>query len=83
MTFKLDPKKAALLIIDMQKGFIEQGAAMEVSPGRDIIPNIQKLMSCCRNQGIPVIFTRFVYTNEVPNLIGNFIHNINHPPLAA
>ena len=82
MTFKLDPKKAALLVIDMQKGFLEEGAAMEVPPGRDIIPNIQTLLSCCRNLEIPVVFTRFVYSKEVPNLIGE-LHPQHKPPISC
>ena len=82
MTFEFDPRKAALLVVDMQKGFIEEGAAMEVPPGRNIIPNIQTLLTCCRNLDIPVIFTRFVYASEVPNLIGE-LHPQHKPPVSC
>lgn len=69
-------------MIDMQKGFIEKGAAMEVAPGRAIIPNIQRLVECCRHQKIPVIYSRFVYSAKVPNLIGE-LHDQHKPPVSC
>ena len=82
MEYKLDKERITLLVIDMQKGFIEEGAAMEVAPGRDIIPNIQKLIECCRQQQVPVIYTRFVYSPKVPTLIGE-LHDQHKPPTAC
>lgn len=82
MTFKLNKDLVALLVIDMQKGFIEKGAAMEVPPGREIIPNINKLISTFRSQKIPVIYTRFVYSTKVPNLIGE-LHDQHKPPVGC
>ena len=32
--------KTALIVIDMQYGFIDEGASLEVAAARDIIPNI-------------------------------------------
>ncbi|GJM29973.1 MAG: cysteine hydrolase [Cyclobacteriaceae bacterium] len=79
MIYQLNRDEAALLVIDMQKGFIEEGAAMEVPPGREIIPNIQRLIDVSRQEGIPVIYTRFVYSTLVPNLIGE-LHPLHKPP---
>lgn len=82
MIYKFENEKAALLIIDMQRGFIEENAAMEVAPGRKIIPNIQQLMAACRRLNIPVIFTRFIYSTKVPNLIGE-LHTLHKPPVGC
>ena len=82
MRFKFNKDKAALLVIDMQKGFIEEGAAMEVAPGREIIPNIKSLISGFRKAQVPVIFTRFVYSTKVPNLIGE-LHDKHKPPVGC
>jgi ureidoacrylate peracid hydrolase len=82
VTFTFNKEKAALLVIDMQKGFIEKGAAMEVPPGREIIPNIKKLITSCRSFKIPVTYTRFVYSTKVPNLIGE-LHDQHKPPVAC
>jgi len=66
----------------MQKGFIEEDAAMEVAPGREIIPNIQNLIDSSRSVQVPVIYTRFVYSTKVPNLIGE-LHAQHKPPVGC
>ena len=48
------PGKTALMVIDMQRGFIDEGASLEVAGARDIIPNISNLIDACRAQGAPV-----------------------------
>ncbi len=82
MVFDLNRDQAALIIVDMQKGFLDEGAAMEVPPGRAIIPNIQRLIACCRSANVPIIYTRFVYSPKVPNLIGE-LHAQHKPPTAC
>ena len=63
--------RTALLVIDMQHGFLDEGAALEVADGRAIVPNIATLIDTCRNAGVPVIFTEFIYTTAVPCLRGD------------
>ena len=46
--------KSALLIIDMQHGFIDEGASLEVAAARDIIPNLSKLIEAFREASSPV-----------------------------
>ncbi|MFX1598421.1 MAG: cysteine hydrolase family protein [Promethearchaeota archaeon] len=46
----------ALLIIDMLNDFIKENSILEVQRGREIIPNIQKLISKAKERGIPVIY---------------------------
>ncbi|MBL7189959.1 MAG: isochorismatase family protein [Phycisphaerae bacterium] len=55
----------------MQRGFLESGAALEVPPGRELIPCISRLVDCCRQVHVPVIFTEFVYSPAVPCLTGD------------
>jgi ureidoacrylate peracid hydrolase len=68
---RLQPARTALLVVDMQRGFLEPGAALEVPPGREIIPALQRLIGACRGRQVPVIFTRFVYSPAVPCLRGD------------
>jgi len=68
---RLEPGRTALLVIDMQRGFLDPGAALEVPPGRGIIPNLQRLIQACRGSGVPVVFTEFVYASAVPCLRGD------------
>ncbi len=63
--------RTALLVSDMQRGFLEPGAALEVPPGRELIPCIKQLVDCCREISVPVIFTEFVYSSAIPCLRGD------------
>ena len=65
------PGRTALLVVDMQRGFLEPGAALEVPQGRPIIPNVRRLIDTCREKGVPVVFTEFVYSTAVPCLRGD------------
>ena len=60
----------ALLVIDMQRGFVDAGAAMEVPPARESIPRIRELIDLFRARRLPVIFTEFVYSEAAPLLAG-------------
>jgi ureidoacrylate peracid hydrolase len=68
---RLEPGRTALLVIDMQRAFLERGAALEVPPGRAIIPNLQRLIQACRQKRLPIIFTQFIYSPAVPCLRGD------------
>jgi nicotinamidase-related amidase len=57
--FRLAAQRAALLIVDMQAGFVEPGAALEVPMARAQLPTIRGLIEFCRARRIPVIFTAF------------------------
>lgn len=74
------PGRTALLVIDMQRGFLEPGAALEVPQGRDIVPNVRRLIDVCRAKGVPVIFTEFVYSTTVPCLRGDPF-GVEHMPV--
>ncbi len=50
--------KKAILVIDMQRDFIDQGAPIECPGGREIIPSIQQLLNLARQKGLPVIYTQ-------------------------
>lgn len=65
------PGRTALLVVDMQRGFLDPGAALEVPPGRAIIPNLQRLIETARRRRVPVIFTEFVYATTIPCLRGD------------
>ncbi|MEW6275515.1 MAG: cysteine hydrolase [Bacillota bacterium] len=57
--FRLVPGQSALLVIDMQKGFIEEGAPLEVPMAREQVPVIKELVAFCRRRAIPVLYTAF------------------------
>lgn len=65
------PDRTALLVIDMQRGFIDPGAALEVPRAHDIVPRVARLIDVCRTRAVPVIFTQFVYELTLPCLRGD------------
>ncbi len=63
--------RTALLVIDMQHGFLDKGASLALPGATSIIPGIQRLVATARARGIPVIFTEYVYATNVPCLRGD------------
>jgi ureidoacrylate peracid hydrolase len=53
---RLDAKRTALLVIDMQNAFVAPGAPIEVPGARDIVPAINRLSAELRHRGVPVIW---------------------------
>jgi len=54
---RLEPGRTALLVVDMQRGFVDPGEAMEVSPAREAVPVIRALVEGFRARSLPVVFT--------------------------
>ena len=52
----LDPKRTALVVIDMQNAFVAPGAPMEVPAARDIVQPINRLATELRKRGVVVIW---------------------------
>lgn len=78
---RFQPGRAALLVVDMQHGFLDPGAALEVPEGRRIVPQVRGLIDVCRQKAVPVVFTEFVYSTAVPCLRGDPF-GVEHLPAA-
>lgn len=53
---RLDPRRTALVVIDMQNAFVAPGAPIEVPQARDIVPAINRVADQLRERGVPVIY---------------------------
>ena len=53
---RLDARKTALLVIDMQNAFVAPGAPIEVPAARAIVPAINRLAAELRRRAVPVIW---------------------------
>jgi len=62
--------RTALIVVDMQRAFVEPGEAMAVPQARDVVPRIQELLAVFRARRLPVVFTEFLYTETAPLLVG-------------
>ncbi|WP_159804771.1 cysteine hydrolase family protein [Litoreibacter roseus] len=71
--FAFDPAKTALVVIDMQRDFIEAGGFGEtlgnnVSRLQVIVPTVADLIALCRTKGIDVIHTRECHLPDLSDL---------------
>lgn len=55
---KLEPTRTALVVVDMQNGFVAPGAPAEVPVARGIVPNINRLARTVRATGGRVAWVR-------------------------
>jgi len=62
--------RTALVVVDMQRAFLEPGETMEVPPAREVVPRIRELLMAFRARRLPVVFTEFLYTETAPLLVG-------------
>jgi ureidoacrylate peracid hydrolase len=59
----IDPARTAHLVVDMQNGFMEQGAPVEVPEARTIVDNVNRLSRAIREAGGTNVFLRFTTTD--------------------
>jgi nicotinamidase-related amidase len=55
---RIAPHNTALLVIDMERDFVDPGAVQETPGGRALVPTINALCGWARSHGVPVIFTQ-------------------------
>lgn len=60
----LDPRKTAMIIVDMQNDFVAPGAPMETTAARAMVPNLAAALRFCRDVGIRVIYTAHVHRRD-------------------
>ena len=73
---EIDPRKTALLIIDMQNTFCMPGAPGEVPTARDIVPEINGLSEKLRQLGVPIFW--ILHTNTLNDGISDWEVFFNH-----
>lgn len=61
---KILPKQTALLVIDMQNDFVEEGALIEVKGIRKNLSYFKKFIDICREKNILIVYTRHCYSPE-------------------
>lgn len=65
---ELDPKKTALLVVDMQNDFVAKGAPLETKMGQEMLPRLKEILAFSRNAGISVIYTAHVHRKDGSDL---------------
>jgi len=58
---EIEPQKTALLVVDMQTGFVAPGAVAEIPMAREIVPNINRLATALRQAGGTIVWIISTY----------------------
>ena len=75
----LDPKKTALVVVDMQNAFMMPGVAHTLCPmAQEIVPNINRLAHAVRQTGGAVVWIKTTFTEETPRSWSTF-YEISRP----
>jgi ureidoacrylate peracid hydrolase len=77
----IDPRKTALLVIDMQNYFVKPGHQGEVPLAREIVPNINRLGAELRRRGGHVVWVRNT-TNDTRESWSNYHGYLQKPERA-
>ncbi len=60
---KLNPRKTALLVVDMQNDFLLPDGPLLTQGGVAVLSNVARLVGACRRHRVPVIYTAHVHEN--------------------
>src|SRR5438094_3306256 len=75
----IDPKKTAMIVVDMQNDFVASGAPMETPAAREIVPRLAEALGTCRDAGIIIIYTAHVHRPDGCDMV---LFDDLHPPIA-
>src|SRR3954471_23293328 len=60
----LDPARTALIVVDLQNGFMAPGQPAEIAQAREIVPNVNRLAAATRASGGTVMWIQNTTTGE-------------------
>ena len=56
--FTVDPRRTALIVIDMQNAFVAEGAPFETPGARTMLPRLERLIQFAREHRMPIVWTQ-------------------------
>lgn len=72
----LDPARTALVVIDMQNNFLQEGALAEVPVAREIVPNINRLAAALRSAGGTVAWVQASFKPDGPTAWTSYFNHM-------
>jgi ureidoacrylate peracid hydrolase len=60
VTWAIEPERTALVVVDMQNDFVQEGAPLEVPQAQATVERLNRLIETCRAHAATVIFVRHV-----------------------
>jgi len=78
-----DMRHTAHLVVDLQNGFMEPGAPIEVPVAREIVPNVNSISAAVRRSGGRNVFLRMTVDSDSQSSWSNWFAHLNTPENAA
>lgn len=78
----IDPRRTALVVVDMQVAFLKPGLPSEVPIAREIVPNINRLAGAFRKVGGTVAWVYNTFGDEIFEDWSSFLGGTYAPDLA-
>ncbi|TCJ20023.1 cysteine hydrolase [Rubrobacter taiwanensis] len=63
---RVDPSRAALIVVDMQNDFVKEGGTLVVPDAAGTVPAIRSLLERARSSGMKVVFTQDTHNEGDP-----------------
>jgi len=82
INIKFQPRKSALLLLDMQEYFLQENSHAFVPSAPTIIPGIKKLLTAFNEKKYPVVFTRHLNTPEDAGMMSKWWRDLIDPHTA-
>ncbi|MVT25156.1 isochorismatase family protein [Nesterenkonia alkaliphila] len=60
----IDPARTAVIVVDMENDFVEEGAPMESAQARRAVPQMKKVIDFARESGMKVIYSTHVHRED-------------------
>ena len=67
---KIDPARTALVVVDLQNGFMAPGQPAEMPVARAIVPNVNRLAEATRKAGGAVVWIKNIRRRRRPGPCG-------------
>jgi len=64
----IDPRRTAHLVVDLQNGFMAEGAMAEVPKARDLVPAVNQISQALRSAGGLIVYIRFTVDPGEPKV---------------
>jgi len=80
--FDFRPERSALIVIDMQRYFLDESSHAFIPSAACIVPRLKELAGACVRLGLPVIFTRHMNTPDDAGMLSRWWSDVivrDHP----
>jgi len=78
----INPKKTAVLVIDMTNDYVAPGAPLYCDMGNKLAQRLNSFLDDCRNLGIRIIYTSHMYRADqadMPKVMKEMVKNVKGP----